>query len=128
MMKKTKLTGGEWDIYECLWEESPLTLAQIRKRCSQRTGQAVSTVETVVSRMEKKGLFRVEQGERAKLFYPLLERGEAVREETRSFLDKIFGGSPLSMVNAMVDAGQLSDSDIDELYEMLGQAREKRHD
>lgn len=126
-MKKTKLTSGEWDIYECLWEEAPLTLAQIRKRCSQRTGQAVSTVETVVSRMEKKGLFRVEQGERAKLFYPLLERREAVREETRSFLDRVFGGSPLSLVNAMVDGGQLSDSEIDELYKLLESEKERRN-
>ena len=125
-MEKNKLTGGEWAVYECLWEENPLTLAQIRRRCSQRTGKAVSTVETVVSRMEKKGLFRVEQGPRAKLFYPLFRR-EAVREETRSFLDRIFSGSPLSLVNAMVDAGQLSDREIDELYELIRSEREKRH-
>ncbi len=125
-MSKTRLTGGEWSVYECLWEESPLTLAQIRKRCSARTGQALSTVETVVSRMEKKGLFRVEQGPRAKLFYPLIERSEAVREETRSFIDRIFGGSPLSLVNSMVE-GQLSDQELDELYDLLKSEREKRH-
>ena len=85
-MNKTKLTGGEWAVYECLWEESPLTLAQLRKRCSDRTGLAVSTVETMVSRMEKKGLFRVEQGARAKQYYPLLERSEAALEEARSFI------------------------------------------
>ena len=125
-MNKTKLTGGEWAVYECLWEESPLTLAQLRKRCSDRTGLAVSTVETMVSRMEKKGLFRVEQGARAKWFYPILEREEAVREETRSFVDRIFGGRALSLVNSMVE-GQLSDSEIDELYELLKSEREKRH-
>ena len=69
-MEKNKLTNSEWEVYECLWEEAPLTLAQLRKRYVQRTGLAVSTAETTVLRMEKKGLLRVEQGERAKLFYP----------------------------------------------------------
>ncbi len=126
-MKKTKLTPGEWAVYECLWEESPLTLAQLRRRCSQRTGLALSTTETTVTRMEKKGLFRVEQGARAKQYYPLLERSEAVLEETRSFLDRVFRGSPLSLMNAMVDAGELSDGELEELLGLLEGEREKRH-
>lgn len=126
-MNKTRLTASEWEIYECLWEEAPLTLAQLRKRYAQRTGQAVSTAETTVTRMEKKGLFRVERGERAKLFYPLFPREEAVKEETRSFLDRIFGGSPLSLVSSMVNGGQLSDREIEELHRLLDQEMENRH-
>lgn len=126
-MSKTRLTASEWEIYECLWEEAPLTLAQLRKRCAQRTGQAVSTAETTVARMEKKGLFRVERGERAKLFYPLFPREEAVLEETRSFLDRIFGGSPLSLVSSMVSGGQFSDEEIEALHQLLDREMESRH-
>lgn len=125
-MDKKRLTNSEWEVYECLWEDAPLTLAQIRKRYVQRTGLAVSTAETTVLRMEKKGLFRVEQGERAKLFYPLFDRKNAVRRETRSFLDKVYGGSPLSLMSAMVDAGEFSDKEIDELYAILRKEKEKR--
>lgn len=126
-MKKTRLTAGEWEIYECLWESAPLTLAQIRKRWAQRTGQALSTAETTVARMEKKGLFQVKQGERAKLFYPVICREEAALEETHSFLDRVFGGSPLSMVSSMMAGGALSDGEIDELYRILESEKERRN-
>ena len=125
---KNRLTPGEWEIYECLWERSPMTLAQIRRRYVERTGQATSTAETVLSRMEKKGLVHVEQGQRAKLFSPLFPREDAVKEETHSFLNRMYNGSPLSLVNAMVNSGELSDSDIDALYQLLEKEIGKRHD
>lgn len=128
MILKNRLTAGEWEIYECLWEDSPLTLAQIRRRHVERTGQSTSTAETVLSRMAKKGLVRVEQGRKAKLFYPLFPREEAVMEETHSFVKKMYHGNPLSMVNAMVDSGELSDKDIAELYQLLEKEMEKRND
>ena len=125
---KNRLTAGEWEIYECLWEDSPLTLAQIRRRHVERTGQSTSTAETVLSRMAKKGLVRVEQGRKAKLFYPLFSREEAVMEETHSFVKKMYFGNPLSMVNAMVSSGELSDKDIAELYQLLEKEMETRND
>lgn len=128
MLLKNRLTAGEWEIYECLWEDSPLTLAQIRRRHVERTGQSTSTAETVLSRMAKKGLVRVEQGRKAKLFYPLFPREEAVMEETHSFVKKMYHGNPLSMVNAMVNSGELTDKDIAELYQLLEKEMEKRND
>ena len=128
MLLKNRLTAGEWEIYECLWEDSPLTLAQIRRRHVERTGQSTSTAETVLSRMAKKGLVRVEQGRKAKLFSPLFPREEAVMEETHSFVKKMYHGSPLSMVNAMVNSGELTDKDIAELYQLLEKEMEKRND
>ena len=125
---KNRLTAGEWETYECLWEDSPLTLAQIRRRHVERTGQSTSTAETVLSRMAKKGLVRVEQGRKAKLFYPLFPREEAVMEETHSFVKKMYHGSPLSVVNAMVNSGELTDKDIAELYQLLEKEMEKRND
>ena len=125
---KTRLTSGEWEIYEVLWENSPLTLAQIRRRHVERTGQSTSTAETVLSRMAKKGLVRVEQGKKAKLFYPLFPREEAVMEETHSFVKKMYHGSTLSLVNAMVNSGELTDKDINDLYQLLEKEMEKRND
>ena len=40
------LTNGEWEVYECLWEAAPLSLTQIARRLSERTGLARSTGET----------------------------------------------------------------------------------
>ena len=44
-------------------------------------------------RMEDKGLVRVEVRGRAKHYFPAVEREKAARQETRSFLDRVYQGS-----------------------------------
>lgn len=54
-MEKIKLTGAEWSVLDCLWEESPLTVMQMVARMRDRVGWAKSTTITVLRRMEDKG-------------------------------------------------------------------------
>ena len=53
-MEKIKLTGAEWSVLDCLWEESPLTVMQMVARMRDRVGWAKSTTITVLRRMEAK--------------------------------------------------------------------------
>ena len=128
MKEKQLLTNTEWEVCECLWEESPLTMTQIASRLTERTGWTKSTGETLVRRMADKGLLRWEQGKKAKLFYPTVAREDAVVRETRGFLQKVFGGSVGLLVNTMAEQEELSRDEIDQLYEALRKLEEKRHD
>ena len=119
------VSGGEWRIMEFLWEESPRTMMQIVSAMESDMGWAKSTVSTMLSRMEKKGLVRWEQGERARRYYPLITREEAARRETRSLIDKVYGGSIGVMLSTMAGGGGLSDSEIDELYAILKEAKDR---
>ena len=46
-------------------------------------------------------------------------------QETRGFLQKVYRGSLGMMVNAMVADQALSDQEIQELYDILEQARKR---
>lgn len=122
-----KLTSTEWEVYECLWEESPLTMTQIANRLSARTGWSRSTGETLVRRMAEKGLLRWEQGAKARLYYPVMDREDAVARETKGFLQKVFGGSVGLLVNTMAQREELSQEEIGQLYEALKKLEEKNH-
>jgi len=61
----------------------------------------------------------------AKLYYPLVSREEAQLDQTQTFLGKIFEGKPVRMMSAMVQSGQLSVDEIDEIMQMLSKAREE---
>lgn len=74
MKEKQLLTNTEWEVCECLWEDSPLTMTQIAARLTERTGWTKSTGETLVRRMADKGLLRWEQGTKAKLYFPTVAR------------------------------------------------------
>ena len=47
-------------------------------------------------------------------------------QETRGFLQKVYRGSLGMMVNAMVEDQALSEEEIKELYDILGQAKASR--
>ena len=77
---------------------------------------------TFLKRMEDKGAVFYEAGERAKLYYPKIGRNEAALQETEEFLERVFDGRMGLMLNTMVEQKALSETEIAELYEILGRA------
>ena len=110
---------------EYLWAQSPRTLMDIVRAMAQETGWAKSTVTTMVTRMEAKGLLRFEEGGRAKKIYPAVSREDATAAETDSLLKKAYKGSAGLLMSALVEQKRLSKEDIDELYSILRDAEEK---
>lgn len=120
-----QLTNTEWSVMECFWESSPRTAMQVVKYLNENKGWAKSTSMTMLGRMEKKGLITAQISGRHKLYTGNVRREDAVRYETNSFLEKVYHGSVGMMVNAMVDAKDLTDEDINELYDVLKKLKEK---
>ena len=79
----------------------------------------------MLNRLEAKGAVIHEAGGRAKQFYPAVDREDTVLEETKGFLERVYEGSVTMMVDAMVNSGSLSKSDIEELYDILQKAEEE---
>ncbi len=114
-----KLTASEWNVLDCLWENSPQTVMRLVADLGERVGWAKSTTITTLRRMEEKGLVRVEQGARGKLYAPAVERERAATAETRSFLDRVYQGSVGLMMSAMVKRQELSSDEVAELRAIL---------
>ena len=119
-----KLSESEWKVMNLLWESAPQTMMQITTHFKDTTGWTKHTVMTFLRRMEEKGAIHYEEGERAKLYYPDIEKDEAVLWETEVFLDKVFNGRMGLMLNTMVEKKALSKDEINELYEILKRAEE----
>ena len=123
-MEKIKLTGAEWSVLDCLWEESPLTVMQMVARMRDRVGWAKSTTITVLRRMEDKGQVPCQIVGRGKAYTPAVEKEKAVISETRSFLDRVYRGSVGLMMSAMARHQELSSEEIAQLREILREAEE----
>ncbi len=121
-----RLSEAEWKVMGALWEEAPQTIMQMTRRFQETTGWTKHTIMTFLKRMEDKGAVRYEPGERAKLYYPQIERQEAALQETEDFLERVFEGRMGLMLNTMVEQKALSGKEISELYEILKQAEEQQ--
>ncbi len=123
-----RLSEAEWKVMNCLWEEAPQTMMQLTNHFKDTTNWTKHTVMTFLRRMEEKGAVHYEEGGRAKLYYPDIEREEAMLQETEEFLEKVFDGRMGLMLNTMVEKNALSREEIDEMYEILRKAEEDSGD
>jgi BlaI family penicillinase repressor len=119
---KIDLSNSEWKLMRRLWDRTPSTITELTAALREETGWSKHTVITMLSRLESKGAVRHEEGGRAKRYFPVLRREDAARDETESFLSKVYGGSLGLMMSAMVESRRLSESDIAELSAILDRA------
>ena len=120
-MEPMKLNASEWNVLNCLWENHPRTVMQLVADLETAVGWAKSTTITTLRRMEEKGLVRVEQAGRGKVYTPAVEREQAVIAETHSFLDRVYQGSVGLMMSAMARRQELSAAEVAELRAILDQ-------
>lgn len=125
MSKYDNLSKGEWKIMSILWKKSPSTIAEIVSSLKNDTGWTKATVFMMLSRMEKKGAVRFEEGGKAKLFYPVWDKKAAAISETESFLSRVYGGSLRLMLSSLVDQKALTKEDLEELYLILKKTEEE---
>lgn len=121
-MKKVNLSDAEWKIMNLLWEQAPRTMTQITNALKDETGWTKHTVMSFLKRMEEKGALHYAEGEKAKLYYPDLEREEAALRETEDFLGRVFQGKLGMMLNTMVQQRALSQAELAELHKILEEA------
>ena len=117
---KIDLSNSEWKLLNRLWQTAPMTITELTAALKDDTGWTKNTIITMLSRLEGKGAVRHEEGQRAKRYFPVVDREDAIKAETETFLDKV-GGLGLLM-NAMVEKNALTEDDIAELSAILEKA------
>lgn len=118
------LTSAEWNVMECLWTKSPQTAMRLVAQLQRQVGWAKSTTMTMLTRMEKKGLLLCTGSEKPRHYTPAVRREDAVRQETKSFVRRVFRGSVGMMMSSLVEQQELTKEEIDQLYAVLKKAEE----
>ncbi len=119
------LQPSEWIIMEKLWESSPKTIMQLYHELKENPGWSKSTVNTLLGRMVKKDILYYEEGVKAKQYYPKVNREEAALTETESLIKRVYKGSVSMMMSTLIKNNNLSENEIKELYDILGEAVDK---
>ena len=124
-MSAINLSDGEWMLMNVLWEHAPCTITQLVERLEGTTGWSKHTVISMLTRLQHKGAVAYHEGSRAKQFYPTLDRAAARRQETQSFLSRLYGGSLGLMINTLIGEEKLSPEELEELDAILKKAEEE---
>lgn len=116
-----KISDAEWQVMKVLWKKSPLTAAEIIDKLQPETKWNRKTIHTLIRRLVKKQVLGIRE-ESPYTYYPLLEEELCMKEETKSFLEKVYDGSlQLLMANFLKDE-KLSKKEIDKLKKLLDES------
>ena len=118
-----QITAAEWNILECLWEKSPRTCREAVAYLEASVGWSRSTTLTMLRRMTAKGLVSCRESGGIKVFEPLIGREDATKEQTQSFLDRVYHGSISMMLSAFTKKETLTQAELDALYAILEEVK-----
>ena len=119
MKKIPKISEAEWQVMKVLWKKSPLTANNIVQILSIETAWKRETIRTLINRLVKKKALDFKKQSRQYLYFPILNESECIMEETRTFLDRVHGGSIEPMLAAFVKNEKLSPKKIARLKRIL---------
>jgi predicted transcriptional regulator len=114
-----RISEAEHAVMEVLWEEQPLTAAEVAERAGPKRGWSVHTVKTLLSRLMAKGAITHEAEGRRFLYSPVIERDSYVGGESEKLVDRLFGGRVTPLIAQLAERRALSADDIAELEALL---------
>jgi BlaI family transcriptional regulator, penicillinase repressor len=114
------ISDSEWDVMNVLWAaDAPLGANDVVARLAGVRDWSPRTVKTLLNRLINKGALAYETQGKRYLYRPRVTRGQCVREETRSFLSRVFANAPGPMLLQFVAQARLTPAEVEALKRLL---------
>lgn len=119
MATTMQISEAESRVMEVLWRDSPLSADEVFAALAPKQDWQETTVKTLLNRLLKKGAIAAQAEGRRYLYRPLLARDDYVLSESRTLLDRLFGGKVAPLVQHFSERSRLSKRDIEELKRLI---------
>jgi predicted transcriptional regulator len=116
---KPAISEAESHVMELLWRSAPQGSDELVAALHPGTGWHENTVRTLLNRLVRKGAVRAEREGRRYLYSPLLTREQWQAAESRSLLDRVFGGKVAPLLVHFSRSEKLSAKDIAQLRRLV---------
>ena len=114
-----KIHEGEYRFCLIMWEHAPISAAQLAKLCQEQLGWKRTTTYTVIKRLGERGILKNEDG----VVTALISKEDAQAYEIDELVEKRFEGSLPAFLTAFTKRQTLTDSDLDEVQQMIDRIR-----
>jgi predicted transcriptional regulator len=125
MGPKQRLGDRELDMMQVLWETGSATVAEVHQSLlSKRVDIAYTTVQTMLNRLEGKGLVKRDDSDRAHRYLPVLKEPVVVNRAIQKLAERFFSGSVEALATRLVEK-DLSLEQLEKLQELIDAHRQK---
>ena len=118
-METPKIFESEYRFCLILWENEPVTAAELVKLCLDQLGWKRTTTYTVIKRLCERGVLKNENG----TVTSLVSKEQVQASEIDELVEKKFEGSLPAFVAAFTRHQNLSEKELDEVQRMIDRIR-----
>jgi len=116
------LTGLQLAILQVLWDRGEATTQDVWEAVSEERPLALTTVATLLSRLERKHVVAHRQEGRQYVYRARVTRAEVRRSKIRELTDTLFGGDAAALVGHLVRADDVNAEELERIRALLEEA------
>ena len=113
------LTDLQSAIMRILWDRGEATVAEIHAALEAERGLALTTIATMLSRLERRGIVKHHTQSRQYVYYPKVSERDVRRSMLADLTARLFDGDVTELVSHLLNARELSPDDLEKVKEMI---------
>ncbi|MHC4737784.1 MAG: BlaI/MecI/CopY family transcriptional regulator [Planctomycetota bacterium] len=118
--KLPALSPSETEILRLVWQLDKATVQDVCDKLPARRKIAYATVQTLLRRLEKKGYLKHYIQGKAHVFFAAVKSEKVIKRSVGDFLDRLFGGDPIPLMQYLAKHGKINADDIEKLKRLTG--------
>lgn len=119
-----RLPESEFEIMKIVWaNDPPVTTSLVIRQLEDKKTWKIQTVVSFMQRLVDRGFLRSEKQGKERVYYPIIDRDDYLRFETRYFMHKYHKNSFLSLVNTLYEYEDITEEEFETLFQWLKDRR-----
>lgn len=114
-------------IMRVLWAQGEATVADVHETLEPERGLALTTIATMLVKMEKKGVVDHRAEGRRFIYRPRVSEGQVRRSMVADLTDQLFRGDVTALVNHLLSEHDIDSGELAQLRELIS-AHEQKED
>jgi BlaI family transcriptional regulator, penicillinase repressor len=114
-------------IMRVLWSHGEATVADVHEALEAERGLALTTIATMLVKMEKKGVVDHRAEGRRFIYRPLISEGQVRRSMVADLTAQLFRGDVSAFVNHLLSEHEIDAAELKQVREMIS-AHENKED
>jgi BlaI family transcriptional regulator, penicillinase repressor len=114
-------------IMRILWSRGEATVAEVHEALEPERGLALTTIATMLTKMEKKGVVDHRAEGRRFIFRPLVSESQVTRSMVADLTSQLFRGDVTALVNHLLSEHDIDARELSQLRDLIS-ARQRKEE
>lgn len=121
-----KLPAVQLAIMQVVWRRGQATVADVQQDLAPQRALAYTTIATMLTKMERKGLVAHSRQGRTFVYRPLVEQQHVSRSMVADLVEKLFAGDVTEMVSHLLDECDIQPDELARIKALVDE-KERGH-